>query len=103
LLSLEERIDTNSAAGELVFHLFGVIVHIERRLIAEWTNDGIGAARLAARILDGNLLIRKRLQPRSIWLRQVCRQPWPPGSSAWGALPFIAKSAAPAQCGSMRG
>jgi len=27
LLSLEERIDTNSDAGELVFHVFGAIAH----------------------------------------------------------------------------
>ena len=45
LLSLEERIDTNSAAGELVFHVFGAIAHFERRLIAERTRDGIAAAR----------------------------------------------------------
>ena len=31
LLSLEERIDTTSAAGELVFHVFGAIAHFERR------------------------------------------------------------------------
>jgi hypothetical protein len=46
LLSLEERIDTNSAAGELVFHVFGAIAHFERRLIAERTRDGIAAARV---------------------------------------------------------
>jgi DNA invertase Pin-like site-specific DNA recombinase len=40
-----ERIDTNSAAGELVFHIFGAIAHFERRLIAERTKDGIAAAR----------------------------------------------------------
>ncbi len=45
LLSLEEKIDTSSAAGELVFHVFGVIAHFERRLIAERTKDGIAAAR----------------------------------------------------------
>ncbi len=45
LLSLEERIDTGSAAGELVFHVFGAIAHFERRLIAERTRDGIAAAR----------------------------------------------------------
>ena len=45
LLSLEERIDTSSAAGELVFHVFGAIAHFERRLIAERTKDGIIAAR----------------------------------------------------------
>ena len=45
LVSLEERIDTGSAAGELVFHEFGAIAHFERRLIAERTKDGILAAR----------------------------------------------------------
>ena len=45
LLSLEEKIDTSSAAGELVFHVFGAIAHFERRLIAERTKDGIAAAR----------------------------------------------------------
>ena len=45
LVSLEERIHTGSAAGELVFHVFGAIAHFERRLIAERTKDGIIAAR----------------------------------------------------------
>ena len=49
LLSLEERIDTASAAGELVFHVFGAIAHFERRLIAERTKDGIAAARAKGR------------------------------------------------------
>ena len=40
LISLEERIDTTSAAGELVFHVFGAIAHFERRLISERTRDG---------------------------------------------------------------
>ena len=52
LLSLEERIDTNSDAGELVFHVFGAIAHFERRLIAERTKDGIAAARTRAIIQD---------------------------------------------------
>jgi len=45
LLSLEENLDTTSAAGELVFHVFGAIAHFERRLIAERTRDGLAAAR----------------------------------------------------------
>ena len=49
LLSLEERIDTGSAAGELVFHVFGAIAHFEPRLIAERTRDGIAAARAEGR------------------------------------------------------
>ena len=44
LVSLEERLDTSSAAGELVFHVFGSIAHFERRLISERTRDGIAAA-----------------------------------------------------------
>lgn len=44
-VSLEERLDTGSAAGELVFHVFGAIAHFERRLIAERTRDGLVAAR----------------------------------------------------------
>ena len=45
LVSLEEKIDTSSAAGELIFHVFGAIAHFERRLIAERTRDGIESAR----------------------------------------------------------
>lgn len=44
LQSLEERLDTSSAAGELIFHVFGAIAHFERRLIAERTRDGLTAA-----------------------------------------------------------
>jgi DNA invertase Pin-like site-specific DNA recombinase len=50
LLSLEERIDTSSAAGELIFHVFGAIAHFERRLIAERTKDGIAAARARGKV-----------------------------------------------------
>ena len=49
LVSLEERIDRTSAAGELVFHVFGAIAHFERRLISERTRDGIAAARKRGR------------------------------------------------------
>jgi DNA invertase Pin-like site-specific DNA recombinase len=45
LISLEEKLDTSSAAGELVFHVFGAIAHFERRLISERAKDGIAAAR----------------------------------------------------------
>ena len=49
LISLEERLDTSSAAGELVFHVFGSIAHFERRLISGRTRDGIAAARKRGR------------------------------------------------------
>ena len=47
--SLEEKIDTSSAAGELIFHVFGAIAHFERRLIGERTKDGLAAAKARGR------------------------------------------------------
>ncbi|MDP6676413.1 MAG: recombinase family protein, partial [Pirellulales bacterium] len=51
LMSLEEKIDTSSAAGELVFHVFGAIAHFERRLIAERTREGLESARVKGKRL----------------------------------------------------
>lgn len=45
LKSLEEKIDTSSAAGELVFHVFGAVAHFERGLVSERTRDGLEVAR----------------------------------------------------------
>ena len=61
LISLEERIDTTSAAGELVFHVFGAIAHFERRLISERTKDGLINARKHGRTPG-----RPPLQPETI-------------------------------------
>lgn len=49
LRSLEEQIDTASAAGELLFHVFGAIAQFERHLIAERTRDGLATARTKGR------------------------------------------------------
>ena len=49
LISLEEDIDTTSAAGELVLHVFGAIAHFERRLISERTKGDLLAARKRGR------------------------------------------------------
>ena len=49
LSSLDERIDTSSAAGELVFHVFGAIAHFEWRLISERTRKGLAAVRARGR------------------------------------------------------
>ena len=61
LLSLEEKIDTSSAAGELVFHVFGAIAHFERRLIAERTRDGIEVARSKGKQLGRPPLSNEKL------------------------------------------
>ena len=62
LMSLEEKIDTSSAAGELIFHVFGAIAHFERRLISERTKDGIRAARIRGKHPGRPLLDQDKLQ-----------------------------------------
>jgi DNA invertase Pin-like site-specific DNA recombinase len=47
--SFEEKIDTSSAARELIFHVFGAIAHFEPRLIGERTKDGLAAAKVKGR------------------------------------------------------
>jgi DNA invertase Pin-like site-specific DNA recombinase len=47
--SLEENIDTTTAGGKLVFHLFASLAEFERGLIRERTNAGLSAARVRGR------------------------------------------------------
>jgi DNA invertase Pin-like site-specific DNA recombinase len=43
-------IDTTSASGELIFHVFSALAQFERRLIQERTNAGLKAARARGRL-----------------------------------------------------
>lgn len=47
--SLTERIDTGTAAGELIFHLFASLAQFERNLIRERTKAGLASARARGR------------------------------------------------------
>ena len=47
LLSLEERLDTSSAAGELVFHVFGAIA---QKRSGDVETEGLRALRTLTRI-----------------------------------------------------
>ncbi|HEX7908281.1 MAG TPA: recombinase family protein [Paraburkholderia sp.] len=47
--SLTEKIDTSSAAGKLVFHVFAALAEFERNLIRERTKAGLAAARARGR------------------------------------------------------
>jgi DNA invertase Pin-like site-specific DNA recombinase len=47
--SITENIDTSSATGQLVFHLFGALAEFERHLITERTMAGLDAARARGR------------------------------------------------------
>lgn len=50
LRSLKEAIDTDSSAGQLVFHIFGALAEFERALIRERTRAGLAAARAGGRV-----------------------------------------------------
>jgi len=45
-ISLQEKIDTTSATGKLIFHIFAAMAEFERNLISERTRAGLDAARL---------------------------------------------------------
>ena len=47
--SVTEGIDTTTAGGRLVFHVFGALAEFERELIRERTNAGLAAARARGR------------------------------------------------------
>ena len=48
--SLSEQIDSNTAGGKLIFHLFGALAEFERDLIQERTTAGLVAARARGRL-----------------------------------------------------
>ena len=47
--SIVEKIDTNSAGGKLVFHIFGALAEFEHTLIRDRTMAGLAAARARGR------------------------------------------------------
>jgi DNA invertase Pin-like site-specific DNA recombinase len=48
--SMTEAIDTTTAGGKLVFHIFGALAEFERSIIRERTNAGLRAARDRGRL-----------------------------------------------------
>ena len=57
--SLTEALDTTTAQGRLVFHMFGALAEFERSLIRERTQAGLAAAR------RGALGAREAVRPNS--------------------------------------
>jgi DNA invertase Pin-like site-specific DNA recombinase len=49
LVSLQEGLDTTTAGGRLIFHIFGALAEFERNLIRERTQAGLAAARTRGR------------------------------------------------------
>lgn len=50
LKSLQENIDTGSASGKLIFHIFGALTEFECNLIKERTMAGLAAARARGKL-----------------------------------------------------
>lgn len=50
LKSLQDPIDTSSASGKLVFHIFAALAEFERGVIRDRTNAGLKSARERGRI-----------------------------------------------------
>ena len=66
--SLTEQIDTTTAGGRLVFHIFGALAEFERGIIRERTLAGLEAARSRGRkggrprlMTDENIIVAKAL------------------------------------------
>lgn len=80
--SITERIETTSAAGKLIFHVFAALAEFERNLIRERTRAGLAAARARGRkggrkpALDDRQVreIRALLSDPEIQLTDVARR-----------------------------
>jgi DNA invertase Pin-like site-specific DNA recombinase len=75
-------IDTTTASGELVFHIFTALAQFERRLIQERTNAGLAAARARGRkggrrpipAEDPRVQMAKKMHvDKSISVADICR------------------------------
>ena len=49
-ISLQDNIDTTTASGKLIFHIFASLAEFERSLISERTKSGLTAARARGRV-----------------------------------------------------
>jgi DNA invertase Pin-like site-specific DNA recombinase len=81
LMSLQEKIDTCSSGGRLVFHMFGALAEFERALVRERTQAGLNAARARGRkggrpkVLEPakRQLVVKLYREKQHTIREICR------------------------------
>jgi len=66
LMSVQEKIDTSSSGGRLVFHMFGALAEFERNLVRERTQAGLNAARARGARMAGR---RFWIPPSGSWWR----------------------------------
>jgi len=80
--SITENIDTSTATGQLVFHIFGALAEFERNLITERTMAGLEAARTRGRkggrprlnSAAGKVATAKKLyRDRTLTIPEICK------------------------------
>jgi DNA invertase Pin-like site-specific DNA recombinase len=79
--SLTEKIDTTSAGGRLIFHLFGALAEFERDLIRERVQAGLKSARARGRkggrppvSEETKAMAQALLADKSLSVKQICDQ-----------------------------
>ena len=80
LISLQEKIDTTTANGKLVFHIFCSLAEFEREIIRERTNAGLAAARARGKVggrkkalkEEDVKALRALSQDKTLSISQIC-------------------------------
>ena len=77
--SLTEKIDTTTAGGRLIFHLFGALAEFERDLIRERVQAGLKSARVRGRkggrpgvSEETKAMAKTLLADKSLSVKQIC-------------------------------
>ena len=80
-MSLQEKIDTTSTSGKLIFHIFAALAEFEREIISERTKAGLIAARARGRIggrpkklnEEQTQMVKKMWKDHTIPIDEICR------------------------------
>jgi DNA invertase Pin-like site-specific DNA recombinase len=79
--SLTEKIDTTTAGGRLIFHLFGALAEFERDLIRERVHAGLKSARARGRkggrppiSEETKAMAQALMADKSLSIKQICER-----------------------------
>ena len=80
-MSLQEKIDTTSTSGKLIFHIFAALAEFEREIISERTKAGLKAARARGRFggrpkklnEEQTRMVKKMWKDHTIPIDEICR------------------------------
>ena len=80
-MSLQEKIDTTSTSGKLIFHIFAALAEFEREIISERTKAGLKAARARGRMggrpkklnEEQAQMVKKMWIDHTITIEEICR------------------------------